>query len=135
MNSRKKERLTLFFEKNFQACSHERKLDLKINLKIERNFPETGIFAFGPVCYCTYLVSYLQAFKMAWTPSCRLVLCLMVFWGQIQNYMMRINLSILIGCFPTSFGVILHFLTICRIEKFKYFSIRSLHFIKLTFIR
>ena len=31
-----------------------------------------------------------------WTPSARLILCLMVFWGQIQNYMMRANLSILI---------------------------------------
>ena len=31
-----------------------------------------------------------------WIPSARLVLCLMVFWGQIQNYMMRVNLSILI---------------------------------------
>ena len=29
-------------------------------------------------------------------PSARLILCLMVFWGQIQNYMMRANLSILI---------------------------------------
>ena len=37
---------------------------------------------------------------MAWpkclTPSVRQILALMVFWGQIQNYMMRINLSILI---------------------------------------
>ena len=31
-----------------------------------------------------------------WIPSARLILCLMVFWGQIQNYMMRANLSILI---------------------------------------
>ena len=31
-----------------------------------------------------------------WLPSARLILCLMVFWGQIQNYMMRANLSILI---------------------------------------
>ena len=33
---------------------------------------------------------------MAWSPSARIILCLMVFWGQIQNYMMRVNLSILI---------------------------------------
>ena len=30
------------------------------------------------------------------TPSARLSLCLMVFWGQIQNYMMRSTLSLLI---------------------------------------
>ena len=30
------------------------------------------------------------------TPSARRVLAVMVFWGQIQNYMMRVNLSILI---------------------------------------
>ena len=35
-------------------------------------------------------------FRNKWIPSARLVLCLMVFWGQIQNYMMRVNLSILI---------------------------------------
>ena len=29
-------------------------------------------------------------------PSARLSLCLMVFWGQIQNYMMRSTLSLLI---------------------------------------
>jgi len=29
-------------------------------------------------------------------PSARRVLAVMVFWGQIQNYMMRANLSILI---------------------------------------
>ena len=29
-------------------------------------------------------------------PSARLSLCLMVFWGQIQNYMMRTSLSLLI---------------------------------------
>ena len=33
---------------------------------------------------------------MAWKPSARTILALMVFWGQIQNYMMRVNLSILI---------------------------------------
>ena len=33
---------------------------------------------------------------MVWSPSARIILCLMVFWGQIQNYMMRVNLSILI---------------------------------------
>ena len=33
---------------------------------------------------------------MSWKPSARLILCLMAFWGQIQNYMMRVNLSILI---------------------------------------
>ena len=33
---------------------------------------------------------------MAWKISARAVLALMVFWGQIQNYMMRVNLSILI---------------------------------------
>ena len=33
---------------------------------------------------------------MAWKLSCRTILLLMVFWGQIQNYMMRVNLSILI---------------------------------------
>ena len=37
-----------------------------------------------------------QKVKMAWSPSARIILCLMVFWGQIQNYMMRVNLSILI---------------------------------------
>ena len=31
-----------------------------------------------------------------WVPSARLSLCLMVFWGQIQNYMMRSTLSLLI---------------------------------------
>ena len=35
-------------------------------------------------------------FRNKWIPSARLILCLMVFWGQIQNYMMRVNLSILI---------------------------------------
>ena len=34
--------------------------------------------------------------NMNFTPSARQVLALMVFWGQIQNYMMRVNLSILI---------------------------------------
>ena len=33
---------------------------------------------------------------MAWKISARAVLALMVFWGQIQNFMMRVNLSILI---------------------------------------
>lgn len=33
---------------------------------------------------------------MNFKPSARQVLALMVFWGQIQNYMMRVNLSILI---------------------------------------
>lgn len=33
--------------------------------------------------------SYLQ-------PSARQILAIMVFWGQIQNYMMRSNLSLLI---------------------------------------
>jgi hypothetical protein len=37
---------------------------------------------------------------MSWArclrPSARQVLAMMVFWGQIQNYMMRVNLSILI---------------------------------------
>ena len=33
---------------------------------------------------------------MTWKLSCRTILLLMVFWGQIQNYMMRVNLSILI---------------------------------------
>ena len=37
---------------------------------------------------------------MSWAkrlrPSARRVLALMVFWGQIQNYMMRVNISILI---------------------------------------
>ena len=31
-----------------------------------------------------------------WKLSARAILALMVFWGQIQNYMMRVNLSILI---------------------------------------
>ena len=31
-----------------------------------------------------------------WLTSCQVILSAMVFWGQIQNYMMRINLSILI---------------------------------------
>ena len=31
-----------------------------------------------------------------WVPSARLVLCFMVFWGQIQNYMMRSTLSLMI---------------------------------------
>ena len=31
-----------------------------------------------------------------WKPSAVQILTLMVFWGQIQNYMMRTNLSILI---------------------------------------
>jgi hypothetical protein len=38
--------------------------------------------------------------RMSWPkclrPSVRRILALMVFWGQIQNYMMRVNLSILI---------------------------------------
>ena len=34
--------------------------------------------------------------KWSWRPSCITVLAAMVFWGQIQNYMMRVNLSILI---------------------------------------
>ena len=34
--------------------------------------------------------------RRKWVPSARLVLCFMVFWGQIQNYMMRSTLSLLI---------------------------------------
>ena len=30
------------------------------------------------------------------TPSALSTLCFMIFWGQIQNYMMRVNLAILI---------------------------------------
>ncbi len=34
--------------------------------------------------------------KSCWSPSAVSVLSLLVFWGQMQNYMMRLNLSILI---------------------------------------
>ena len=37
-----------------------------------------------------------EYFKMVWKPSSQLILSVMIFWGQIQNYMMRVNLTILI---------------------------------------
>jgi MFS family permease len=38
----------------------------------------------------------MASMKERLAPSAISVLCLMIFWGQIQNYMMRLNLSILI---------------------------------------
>ena len=54
-----------------------------------------------------------QKVKMAWSPSARIILCLMVFWGQIQNYMMRVNLSILIVAMVKTGLFMLFFLISC----------------------
>ena len=37
-------------------------------------------------------------------PNCIQILCVMILWGQIQNYMMRVNLGIAIVAMTNSTG-------------------------------